>query len=363
MSHQRFNADYVVRNKKDKNFEFAPNKSPKLRGVDIWIEEAKAAGKKEESYKSNKEEIIAKYLYVTEDLDLSKFSIEMHDIRLMCYAFGCGINVDDNTVSGIAKKVLATMIDIWKTQMRESHEILDVYTLRKMEDFLSAELVRTTISSNDVIDVMFDAIDFASFTHDAIKFYQNVFFEITLLYFDTHSNVAQRAFLVSILENLSSKIVLIDDKGIKRQLSKSLAFYFPQFKIHNFSKCLSGYSLDDKEFVNSQITKYGATDVEDILLSIRQFHIDKLLPEILTSISIVLDRAKETNAERLGDDLVRKDYVRETALLLISKAFIDFSETIKQNADLTIVFEKILEILCDYNFEEAAVILDEFRIH
>ncbi len=48
---------------------------------------------------------------------------------------------------------------------------------------------------------------------------------------------------------------------------------------------------------------------------------------------------------------------------MISKAFLDFSDIIKQDDDLTNAFEEILEMLVENSYEEAATILDEFRIH
>ena len=48
---------------------------------------------------------------------------------------------------------------------------------------------------------------------------------------------------------------------------------------------------------------------------------------------------------------------------MITKAFLDFSDKIKQDDDLTKAFEEILEILVELSYEEAATIIDEFRVH
>lgn len=50
-------------------------------------------------------------------------------------------------------------------------------------------------------------------------------------------------------------------------------------------------------------------------------------------------------------------------LMMITKAFLDFSDQIKQDDDLTKAFEEILEMLVEISYEEAATILDKFRIH
>jgi hypothetical protein len=50
-------------------------------------------------------------------------------------------------------------------------------------------------------------------------------------------------------------------------------------------------------------------------------------------------------------------------LMIITKTFLDFSDKIKQDDDLTKAFEEILEMLVEISYEEAATILDEFRVH
>lgn len=49
--------------------------------------------------------------------------------------------------------------------------------------------------------------------------------------------------------------------------------------------------------------------------------------------------------------------------LIIYKAFVRHSNSIKRDEELTVAFEGILEALVDLNYEDAAVLIDEFRIH
>lgn len=60
---------------------------------------------------------------------------------------------------------------------------------------------------------------------------------------------------------------------------------------------------------------------------------------------------------RLNSD---REYNIPFGLLLITGAFLDFNTEIKQDADLTKTFEEILEMLIEINYEEVAIILDEF---
>lgn len=48
---------------------------------------------------------------------------------------------------------------------------------------------------------------------------------------------------------------------------------------------------------------------------------------------------------------------------MITKTYLDFSDQVKQDDDLIKAFEKILEMLIGMGYEEAATVLDEFRVH
>ena len=48
---------------------------------------------------------------------------------------------------------------------------------------------------------------------------------------------------------------------------------------------------------------------------------------------------------------------------IIYKAFVKYSEEIKREHQLTLAYESILETLAELDYEDAAVILDEFRLH
>ncbi|NLB81652.1 MAG: hypothetical protein GX800_08605 [Clostridiaceae bacterium] len=71
-------------------------------------------------------------------------------------------------------------------------------------------------------------------------------------------------------------------------------------------------------------------------------------------------RTKKSSADAF-EEIVRKEKV--IVLIMITKAFLDFSDKIKLDDDLTKAFEEILEMLVEISCEEAATIIDEFRVH
>ena len=49
--------------------------------------------------------------------------------------------------------------------------------------------------------------------------------------------------------------------------------------------------------------------------------------------------------------------------LNVQLTFVKYSEEIKREHQLTLAYESILETLAELDYEDAAVILDEFRLH
>ena len=86
--------------------------------------------------------------------------------------------------------------------------------------------------------------------------------------------------------------------------------------------------------------------------------LEKLLPYILPAIAttIVEFTTSHFNASHLENTRGMLEY-------LILLAYLKFSDEIKQDAELTTAYEKTLETLIGLRFENAAVLLDEFRVH
>ena len=88
-------------------------------------------------------------------------------------------------------------------------------------------------------------------------------------------------------------------------------------------------------------------------------HIKDLLPEVLIPLNISLRKMKDKQIEFERIIKERKNIIN----LIITKAFLDFSDKIKEDVELTQSFEEFLTMLVSCDLEEAAVILDEFLLH
>ncbi len=362
MNHQKFNAEYIKKNKQNEDFQFSPNAQPKLFGVDFLIE--KDMKKK---YQDKESEIITEYLFNNTELDLSNFEMDNYDITTVCYAINCGLPLDD-VFAGIVKKFLKASIDIWKAdeETRNSHDILGIRPLYEVMEFFQRELFKNERQTSIVLNILFTDVDFSKFTHETIGFYLDVFGSLLAEYFDSHSDKARRAKCVEIVRSLEDKIIAIKEENVREELYKSLTLSITSYGgAGDWSEFPSEYSYQDKQILNELFSKYGGYHLKEMISTINKLHLDKLLPEILLSV-----RDAFKNILRADTDKVRKEEFTEivsekkvTILTMITKAYLDFGVPIKQDDDLTKAFEDILEMLVEINYEEAATILDEFRVH
>ena len=213
-----------------------------------------------------------------------------------------------------------------------------------------------------VLSILFDEIDFSKFNSQTIEYYQEVFGVLLSFYFDTHNNKVARSKCEDIICKLEEKIVKVESETVKEELYKSLIFSLTRSGgIGDWSKCSSSYSYQDKQFLNKMFNKYGGYHLSDLIDVIFKLHINDLLPEVLISVQNAFQNCIEYYGE---DTLCRIVHEKSSLILLmITKAFLDFNEKIKEDVKLIESYEWILSKLRDIGYAEAAVILDEFRIH
>lgn len=361
MNHQKYNAEYVKKYRPNEKIEFSPNRQPKLLGVDLYIDKDKR-----EKYESQRDKIINEYLFNGSVLDLSNFNMDNYDITTVCYAVNCVLGLDDSIVSMIAKKLIIEMINVWDINRFTYHSfpILDSYSLYEVMKFFNRELLSGKRRMLMALDILFKETDFSIFTDEAIEFYQDIFGVLLAEYFDAYSDRERRSNCENIIYELENRILSINSEKVKIDLYKSLMLSITTYGgSGDWSKCLSGYSYQDKQFLNTMFSKYGKYHLKEMLDTICKLHINKLLPEILLSVrdsfASVSQGDKQSSDKIVG--IVRdKRYI---ILTMITKTYLDFSDQVKQDDDLIKAFEEILEMLIEMGYEEAATILDEFRVH
>lgn len=352
MQHQLFNYNYVINNTDTELFDFIPNCTPKLKGVDRMLQQAGAPG-----YVSCKAQIIEKHLYLEEAYNLTEFVIDDYDLSTLCSIVACGINIKDPFYCSVVQSLVRTIISILniKDSYHSHVERLDPYTSRMVTDYLGKELFENI---DLAMSILFDEIDFAKFSKGAVDFYLHVFGTLLPSYVDAYNNPSRRKQCETALSAIEAKVNAISCADwVRQELYRSLILSASGFE-GDWSKVPTDYSYADIQFLNDMFSKYGKYNFNYFMLTIYKMKLEKLLPHVLPSIADAV-----TGFATTYFDISHLEDIKWILDHLILLSYLKFSDEIKQDAELTVAYERILETLIGLRFENAAVLLDEFRVH
>ena len=227
-----------------------------------------------------------------------------------------------------------------------------------MQSFVEKNLIQTH-NNSQLIDLLFDLPDFSKMNSDAYKLYKDISYHLLTVYFDAHSNVEVRRQCEKIIKYMEDKINHISNEKIREQFYVMLFLTMGHYHMNDWNELHTEYSYKDKVFLNNIWSKYGWYHFKNLLFVIDQMHIKALLPEALIPLNISLQKLKDNLSQ------YEKQVKENEAIInkIITKAFLDFNDEIKMDKELTQAFESFLNLLIELDIEEAAVILDEFRVH
>lgn len=332
------------------------NYQPNRKKPPIWVEHFFKENNID-LYQSRHERIIEKLLLKDFDKDLSNWNIEDCDIQTLCYVSNCGLDFRDNDFKFIFKKLFPYVISIICT-VKNYHEYLNIYAISEIKLFIKRNLIET-YNSSQLIDLLFNSHDFTKVSSDFYKLYEDISAHLLAIYFDAHNDTGVRKQCEETIKYMENKINSISNDKVKNKLYGILFLTLGHFHMDNWNKLHTEYSYKDKMFLNDIWTKYGWLHFNNFLYVIDQMHIKDLLPEVLIPLNISLIKLKDSSLEyerciKENEEIVNK---------IITKAFLDFNDEIKSDEEITLAFESFLNILVELDMEEAAVILDEFRVH
>lgn len=307
-------------------------------------------------YNSKREEIIQKYLIREKKKDLSTWNIENGDLQTLCYVSNCGLSFDNHEFSMIMRKNFSYLLSII-SNVEDYDEFIDVYAVDEVITFISNGLCDK--DSSAIVDMLFDLPDFGQMSSDGYELYEEIAAHLLAVYFDAYKNIEIRRKCEVTLLAIEDKISHICELEVRNNLCKMMFLTLGKIHMHDWNELHTEYSYKDKMFLNEIWSKYGWLHFKNLLYVINQMHITELLPEVILPLNESLRKCGENYADC-------KEMIKANAVIInkiITKAFLDFNDDIKCDHELVKAFEEVLETLVGFGMEEAAVILDEFRVH
>ena len=150
-------------------------------------------------------------------------------------------------------------------------------------EFLQRELIHSP-SEDAALSLLFKDRNFFPHSKEIVDFYSKVLECFLCEFIDSHDNPMKRNQCKLRLLALEKKILAIKDACFQKALYPALTFSAMRYVGGDWSKIKVGYSYADKQFLNQQFSRYGKYHLKKLLRTIRQMHMDALLPEILLSL-------------------------------------------------------------------------------
>ncbi len=359
MDHQKYNADYLENSPNTSGIKFVPNVTPKLSGVDRQIIQEGNG----QVYISQRDTIIAEYLFGEAEFKIEQLDMADYDLATMTRVSNCGLKLRDPFFNELIERIVICLVESWHLEHQNHrrysrYDVLDSISESELVELFRKQMIYASDSTECAINLLFDKMDFSLFTEDGISLYLKIFGHFLPAYIDAWENPSLRNTYKSTIRYLEEKVNKIKVDRVRIEFYKLLFFYDTSSFMSDFSKCPTEYSYADIIFLNEQFSKYGVYHPKEMFFTVYQLGIDKLLPHILLSINNCFNELKSSKrfAAIIKDELV-------VVKTIIYKAFVFHSTEIKLDHELTAAYENILETLIELNYEEAAVLLDEFRLH
>lgn len=347
MKHNLFNANYWAG--KDADYTYVPNRQSPFRNVDALL-----INNEESGFQSQYDVLVEKYLVNEDELEIINFNMEQYDIGVLCFISQCGLQLDDKEFRTVLTALVNETVEILNSVKRTS-DYFNYSQQHEISGFLSQALVSD--GADIVTSILFEGKDFSKYSSDTYDFYYSVAGLLLPSFFDGYKDKALRVRCKKSICVLENKINTLADEKAERQFSKMLLLTLGAYG--DWSKLEAGYEYEDKMFLTDIWYKYGVYHLKELIEVVYQMQYKKLLPEVLRALNHCFAE-NEGNEKLLGNVIVKEELLIK---IIVTKAFFDFSDEIKQDAELTEAFENFLEILVKYEMEEAAVFLDEFRVH
>ena len=313
--------------------------------------------------KSKKQDIVSKYLYNDQQSKNYKFNIKKYNIRELSNVFKCNVSIEDNYYKNILEQIFSLFLELKSDKSRryEEKELIGWKTQYILMGYLQTKFTGSISETEMVLKIMFDEDNIKLLNRNSIEFYLEIFGIIMPYYFDAYDDSLLRHKYKSILELLEIKINKIENEDIRIELYKSLSFCITRYNSsHDWSKFTTKYTYNDKMFINKMLSKYGKYNFKDGVLTIYKLHINELLPEILISLNTMIIFNYKNDKDKFSKLIYELKY---NILEILTKAIFGHRTAIKEDNELIDVCENMLEILIEFDIAEAAVLLDEFRVH
>jgi hypothetical protein len=282
------------------------------------------------------------------DFDVLNNPLANTDIAFSVFKLALDIKNDEHY------KIFNTTISFLINKYESLQDIHIGYDKYSISDNLKRNLLVDLKSAEITIAMLFNNRNFKNFSDKIAEIYNDAFGNMVLTYFDAYDNRTIRTHIEHVLDMLANTLNRFPNKDdLLKIFYPSLIFSTPHMFTDYWNTCNTHYSVQEKEYIIKKFVDYGKYDINETIRNFIKLKSEALLPEGLEALAETMT----FSSHHLDLDS------RNNLLYICSIAFYKFRDEIKKDEMITEYFENILTYLVVKEIPEAAVILEEFRIH
>ena len=292
------------------------------------------------------------------DIEVDRFISESNN-ELKAAALNCGMDLTDESFAKVAKAILIYILEQNRIEQFMQNSILGLS--HAMRVFVMS-LLDNDETAMAAIDFLFDDVNENLFCEENCQLYDDILGHISFMFFDAYNDDKKRELCKQLVYRIEVKLCDLCRKENKQRLSVNLLLPMKTYASIDWNKCVTAFSYEDKVFLGNMWSKYGIYHIKVLLSTVYSMHICELLPEILIPLNKVISIISKDR------DLFRNNILNDENSVfvintIISTSLVSFDEQISEDYSLSEAYESMLNSLIDFDYKEAAVILNDYRVH
>ena len=311
-------------------------------------------------YKTKKKTVENKYLFNEEEREYSSFLIDKCEIGFLCNIVFCGVDLDDPNFYMVLKKLFIEIMTIMAS-CDDYSDFLPVENILRLQLYIEngfrIEKYKT------IFRLIFDDINFTSFSQRNYEFYKQLTSFLISSYFDGYNDEKkQRDNIKEICKELEIRLKEIKDEKVFERMVCLLFMNDRMFDFCDLNSINTSFTLFDKKFLCDIWNKYGADNFIGMMSTIYNFHINELLPDVLLPINNAI---KNLDSDNFSVLIRAYNQLNPIFNCLLSNAYFNYSKEIKQNRQFCSAYKNILNSIIELGektslFKLANVLSDLF---
>ena len=290
-------------------------------------------------------------------VDLFEFLPEKYDLYDLGIAFSFGISFVENAIE-LFKNAFTYFLSYISVNSNSSNETFN--RVDYIYDFIFRDMIQNCDEKLIALaPELIGTVDWTMTPRVKAEFFLKSFSFVSAVYIDSYEEPSKRKWCRKLLSVIEPVVAKIEDMEVRSSLEKIFLLY-PGTVLNRYRFYNTRYDRLDFIYMNTMFKRYGINNFTDLLFTLDVMQIDKLIPEILPSLSYCLAEVNKLDQGNRLNSVLEDSVSMHSFIRIISCAYLNKMSEIKSNKTYLDAFICILDILGEHHVKLALICREEF---